>query len=373
MQIDRFDIHHVSMPLTYPWRTGHGEDPAVHSVLVKATSGSYEAWAETTPLQMPEYSPECAGGIFYVLTEYMGPWVVGREYNTADELNDRLARFVGNPFAKAGLEMCWWTLQREITETPLHRLLGGQTREVAAGADIQVQDTMDMLLQKVQEAVDEGFPRVKLKSRRGWDLEMMTTVRNHFPDTTFHMDFNSRYTIDDLSLFQALDKLELAFFEQPLSIENLMGLADLRRQVETPICLDESILSPLLMEQAIRLDACQYVNVKPGRVGGLTNAIKIHDMCRDAGITTWVGGMLESALGEAICVELATLENFTYPGDIFPSSRFYGPDLCQPENTLTPRFTLEPFTGKLPGPDPELLAEQTVQQSVVLPGRDLYH
>ena len=372
MRIDRFDVYHVRMPLNYPWRTGHGEDPAVHSVLVKATSGDHVAWAETTPLQMPEYSPESAGALFYTVTEFIGPWVVGREYDTADELNDRLARFVGNPFAKAGIELCWWTLQSAISGTPLHRLLGGESWEIAAGADIQVQDSLDVLLGKVQEAVDAGFPRVKLKSRRGWDIEMMTTIRSHFPDTTFHMDFNSRYTIDDLPLFQALDKLELAFFEQPLGIENLMGHADLQRQVETPVCLDESILSPILMEQAIRLGACKVVNVKPGRVGGFANSMEIHDMCRDAGITTWVGGMLESALGEAICIELATLENFTYPGDIFPSSRFYAPDLCQPENVLTPRMTFEPFPGDLPAPDPDLLAQQTVQMATVLPGRELY-
>ena len=184
--------------------------------------------------------------------------------------------------------------------------------------------------QLLMSTVDAGFPRIKLKAAPGWDLEMLQIVTSTFPDTTFHIDCNSGYTLDDLPFFKAIDGMGLAFIEQPLAYNDLLDHAELARQIGTPICLDESIVDPRTAEQALRIGACRYINIKPGRIGGLTNALAVHDMARDAGVPVWVGGMLESALGGSICVELATLENFTYPGDLFPSSRFYRRDLSQP-------------------------------------------
>ena len=368
MRIDRLDAYHVAMPLIYPWRTAYGDDPDCHSVLVKATSGEHTAWAESTPLcYAPTYLPESAGSVFYSVSEIFGPHVVGREYDSPEELDQRLQVFKGNGFAKAAIELCWWTLESTMTDTPLHRLLGGQTREVAAGADFGIQDSIDMLLGNIQQAVDAGFPRIKLKVSRGWDLDMLRAVRGTFPDTTFHIDCNSGYTLDDLPFFRAIDGLGLAFIEQPLHYADVLDHAELARQIETPICLDETIVSVKAAEQALQVGACKYINIKPGRVGGLSNALAVHDLARDAGVPAWVGGMLESALGAAICVELATLPNFTYPGDLFPSLRFYVRDLCDPPLELTPRKTFLPFTGTLPTPDPERLAELTVSSKSVEP------
>ena len=353
------------MPLIYPWRTAYGVDYDIHSVLVKATSGDHVGWAEATPFFAPHYCPESALSVFAHVTEVFGPHVVGREYDTARELSDRLEAFKGNSFAKASIEMCWWTLQSAITGTPLHRLLGGETREVSAGADFGIQDSIDMLLGNIQKAVDANFPRVKLKVARGWDLEVLQAVTDTFPNTTFHIDCNCGYTLDDLPFFKAIDGMGLAFIEQPLSFGDVLDHAELARQLETPICLDETIYSVKAAEQALRIGACKYINIKPGRSGGLTNSIDIHDMARDAGVPVWVGGMLESAVGAALCVELATLSNFTYPGDLFPSSRFYEQDLGEPEIELTPRNTFEPFTNGLPQPDPERLAAHTVRSATV--------
>ena len=368
MRIDRLDVYQVAMPLIYPWRTAYGEDYEIHSVLVRATSGEQTAWAESSPLFAPTYLPEGALSVFYNVSEIFGPHVVGREYETADELNQRLAVFKGNSFAKAALELCWWTLQSAMTDTPLHLLLGGETKEVAAGADFGIQDSIDMLLGNIQKAVDAEFPRVKLKVAPGWDLEVLKAVRATFPDTTFHIDCNSGYTLDDLPFFKAIDGLGLAFIEQPLHYADVLDHAELARQIQTPVCLDESIVSVKVAEQALQVGACTYINIKPGRVGGLANAIAVHDLAQEAGVPVWIGGMLESALGAAICVELATLPNFTYPGDLFPSSRFYERDLCDPPLELTPRKTFEPFRGKLPEPDPERLAAQTVRQKAVVEG-----
>lgn len=367
MRIDRLDVYHVSMPLLYPWRTAYGEDYDIQSVLVKAVSGEHEAWSESSPLRAPTYLTESAISVFHHVTEFFGPHVVGREYDTADDVNARLEVFKGNSFGKAAIEIAWWALQSKISSTPLHRLLGGETREVQAGADFGIQDSIDMLLGNIQGAVDAGFPRIKLKAARGWDLNMLKAVTGTFPDTTFHIDCNSGYTLDDLPFFKAIDHMGLAFLEQPLHYADVLDHAELAKQIETPVCLDESIVSPRAAEQAIRVGACKYINIKPARVGGLANSIAIHDMARDAGIPVWIGGMLESAVGSSVCVELATLPNFTYPGDLFPTSRFYERDLANPRMELTPSNTFEPFTGSLPKPDPEMLEKATVESKAVTP------
>ena len=368
MRIDKLDVYYVSMPLIYPWRTAYGVDYNVDSVLVKATSGDHEAWAESTPLSTPTYLPESAISVFYNVTEFFGPHVVGREYETAVDVVRRLDVFKGNSFAKAAIELCWWTLESTMTGTPVHRLLGGETHEVAAGADFGIQDSFDMLLGNIQQAVDAGFPRVKLKVARGWDLEMLRLVRDTFPSTTFHIDCNSGYTLDDLPFFKAIDALDLAFIEQPLHYADVLDHAELARQIETPICLDETIVSVKAAEQALSVGACKYINIKPGRVGGLSNAIAVHDLAQQEGVPVWVGGMLESAVGASLCIELATLPNFTYPGDLFPSSRFYVQDLAEHPLELTQRNTFEPSTGRLPAPNPERLAKLTVRSKSVLQG-----
>lgn len=370
MRIDRLDVHYVVMPLIYPWRTAYGEDADIHSVLVKVSGGEHTAWAESTPFFAPHYLSESAGSVFYHVTEVFGPHVVGREYDTAADLNQRLSPFKGNSFAKAAIEIGWWTLESRITATPLHRLLGGAARDVAAGADFGIQDSIDMLLGNIQQAVDAGFPRTKLKVARGWDLEMLRTVTSTFPDMTFHIDCNSGYTLDDLPFFRAIDDLGLAFIEQPLHHTDILDHAELAKRIGTPICLDETIVDPRTAEQAIRIGACRYVNIKPARVGGLQNALAIHDMARDAGIPVWIGGMLESAVGGAVCVELATLPNCTYPGDLFPSSRFYTRDLAAPPLEYAAPHTFRPFSADLPAPDPELLAARTRRHAAVTAAAD---
>ena len=367
MHIDRLDVYYVAMPLIYPWRTAYGVDYEIHSVLVKLSGEEREAWSESTCFFAPTYLNESAGSVFYHVTEVFGPHIVGREYETAAELNERLDVFKGNSFAKAAIEIGWWTLQSEISGTPLHRLLGGETRDVVAGADFGIQDSFDMLLGNIQQAVDAGFPRIKLKVAPGWDLDMLQVVCKTFPAMTFHIDCNSGYTLDDLPFFKAIDDLGLAFIEQPLHFADILDHAELARQIQTPICLDESIVSARAAEQAIRVGACSYINIKPGRIGGLCNALAVHDMARDAGIPVWVGGMLESAVGSAICVELGTLENFSYPGDLFPSSRFYAQDLADPPLEFSSGNTFQPFSGSLPVPDPERLAAQTLRSKTVLP------
>ena len=370
MRIDRLDVYHVRMPMIHPWRTAYGEDWAVDSVLVEATSGEHSAWSESTAFFAPHYVSECAGTVFYLVSEVFGPYVVGREYDTAAELDQRLAYFKGNGFSKAAIELTWWTLQAKLTGTPLHLLLGGEDRTAIPGADFSVQDSIEILLGRIQGAVDAGFPRVKLKARHGWDVNMLEAVRSTFPDTTFHIDCNAGYTLAELETFRQIDRFNLAFIEQPLGWNDLIDTAELARQIETPICLDESASSFEMVEQAIRIGACKYVNIKPDHVGGFTTSLRIHDLCRNYGVRNWVGCNLESAVGESLAVALATLPNITYPSDLFPTSRFYTEDLADPPLELAEDLTFTPFVGGLPEPVPERLRRMTVRQATVTADSD---
>ena len=367
MRIDAIDVYYVSLPLIYPWRTAYGEDADIHSVLVRMVSGQSEGWGETTPFYAPTYSPETATSVFFLISELFAPALVGEEVDSAEALLARLSHFKGNPFAKAGVESAWWMLKARMVGLPLHRLLGGEARDVDAGADFGVQDSYDMLLDKIQAAVDRGFKRVKLKVRPGWDLEMLQEVRAAFPRLTMHIDCNSFYSLDDLPFFRAVDRLDLAMIEQPLFHTDLFDHAELQRQIDTPVCLDESVKSVRDFELALRLGSCRVLNIKYGRVGGLSVAVRLHDMARNAGIPCWVGGMLESAIGAGISIELATLPNFTYPNDLFESRRFYRQDLTDVETRLNPDCTFAP--SGVPGtpyePVIERVAAATVRKAVV--------
>ncbi len=365
MRIDRLDVYYVSMPLIYPWRTAYGEDHAIDSVLVRASSGGVCAWSEATPFRAPHYVPESAGTVFHLVSEIFGPLVVGRDFETAADLDAHLASFKGNGFAKASIEILWWTLESQRTGTPVHMLLGGSDQEVLAGADFGVLDSFDDLLADIQQAVDAGFPRIKLKARPGWDTEMLRAVRGSFPNEMFHIDCNGGYTLDDLDTFREIDQFRLAFIEQPLGWDDVLDHAELARAIETPICLDESARELRAVEQALQIGACQYVNIKPGRSGGFTRSRKIHDLCHDHGVPVWIGGMLESSVGASLCVELATLPNFTYPGDLFPSSKFYVDDLAEPALELTENLTFAPSAGTLPAPNPDRLRAMTVKSASV--------
>jgi O-succinylbenzoate synthase len=368
MQIDRIDLYHVAMPLIYPWKTAYGEDEAIHSVLCRISSGSLVGWGETAPFAAPCYSPEWAGGVFAVARDWLAPAVIRHDISSGHELQQKMALYKGNPFAKAALDVAWWGLESRRTSTPLHRLLGASRDQVTVGADFGIMDHLDDLIQGVGNAVDQGFPRVKLKFRPGWDLPMLKRVRDTFPNQVFHIDCNSGYTLEDLDIFQEVDQLGLAMIEQPLPHDDLIDHANLQKQLQTPLCLDESIVSVHRAQQACRIGACGWINIKPGRVGGLTNAVAIHDACQQADIPCWVGGMLESATGSAACVALAMLDNFSYPADIFPSSRFYHQDLAE-----TPLELVNDNNGcpsviastEIPDPNPQRLEQLTLQHATI--------
>jgi O-succinylbenzoate synthase len=335
MQIDAVDIYHLVVPLKQPWRTAYGEDAAVETVLVEMHSGGESAWGESSPLAAPCYSPDWAGGVFAVLEQWMAPAVVGSAIGSGEELQARLAHFKGNTFAKAALDTAWWVLEAQRQGRPLDRLVNDASEapppdtgpvEVVVGADFGVMDSIDELLEQVGQAFAAGFARVKLKFRPGWDITMLRAVREQFPAEEIHVDCNAAYRMDALDTLCRLDDFHLAMVEQPLAYDDLVDHARLQAALNTPVCLDESIRSVEAAEMAIEIGACRYINIKPGRVGGITPAVAIHDLCHEAGIGCWVGGMLETAIGARICLALATLGGLTYPADVFPSARFFADD-----------------------------------------------
>ncbi|MBA2479943.1 MAG: o-succinylbenzoate synthase [Planctomycetes bacterium] len=365
MRIDAITIHRVSMPLVTPFNTAFGDTTAVESVLVRLQSGAVSGWGEAAPWRFPEYSPESAASAFVTGRDMLAPIVLGTDIPSGADLQRRFSRFKGNQFAKAAFDLAWWDLAARLAGTPLHRMLGGTRTEVEVGADFGVMESVDALLSVMRQAVDAGFKRIKLKYRPGWDLDMLTAVRAAFPDTVIHVDCNSAYRLADIPMLEQLDRFGLAMIEQPLANDDLIDHAVLQKRVRTPICLDESITSVDKARKAIDLGACGWINIKPGRVGGITNAVAIHDLCAARGVPCWIGGMLESAVGGAHCLALATLPNIRYPSDIFPTDRFYARDLATPDMRLSApsvmRVSEDPGIGTIP--DEAMLARLSVEQA----------
>ena len=331
MKIDAIEIAHVAMPLIYPFRTAFGNNDTIESVFIRLSSGEHYGWGESSPWKLPAYSPECCSAQFLISRDIMAPLLLGKDIESGDDLQGHLSGLKGNYFAKAGFDLAWWDLDAKMQGIPLWQLIGGNNATIEAGADFGVMETIEELFKEMYSAEEHGYKRVKLKFRPGWDLWMIEAVRKEFPDTIIHVDCNSAYTLNDLDTIKELDRYNLAMIEQPLMHDDLLDHAKLQAEIKTPICLDESIVSTNSARKAIECGACQWVNIKPGRVGGITNAVAINKICMDADIPCWIGGMLESAVGAAHCVALATLPNMKYPADIFPTDRFYHDDLGEPE------------------------------------------
>lgn len=370
MNIDAIEVFHVALPLKSPWRTAYGEDQHIESLLVRMQSGELHAWGESTPFAVPCYSAEWAGGAFACVRDFLAPELVGKWVESGQALQELLQRFKGNPFAKAALDVTWWVLKANQQQQPLWKLLGGTKPLVEVGADFGVNDSIDQLIEQVAAAIDQGFRRVKLKCRRGSDVNVLSAIREVFPTQTFHIDCNGGYHFeDDFELLCRFDDFSLEMLEQPLPGDDLLHSARLQESISTPICLDESITSLSRAQQAIDLQACGWINIKPGRVGGLTPALAIEELCQEADIRCWVGGMLESAIGASIALALATRAGFSYPADLFPSDRFYADDLGPLHLTKNEADAPCLMASEVPGigiePTEEWLQSRTIAKATI--------
>ena len=331
MIIEQIDLYHVKMPLLEPWVTAYGSQNNIESLFVKIISDGISGWGECAPSPLPLYNSEFSAGAFVVARDIIAPRLIGRRVISGEFLHKIFSDLKGHQFAKSAFDGAWWDAHSQHHKTPLWSLIGGTKERVQVGADIPVLRSTDELLNRVERSIKSGFPRIKIKFNRQCTVDMIKQVRDAFPQLVMHIDCNSGFTLDDIPMFQELDKLDLKMIEQPLSYDDLIDHAELRKTIKTPICLDESITSLHRAKKAIKIGACDWINIKTSRVGGLTNGIAIHDFCEASSVPVWIGGMLESAVGQGASLALTTMSNVNYPSDIFPSDRFFAEDFSCPD------------------------------------------
>lgn len=344
MIIEKIRLYHLEMPLQSPFETSFGRITSRHCILVEAFSEGMCGYGECVADGHPGYSYETIQTAWHVMRDFMIPAIIGKDLQTPDALQSRLNFVRGHPMAKAGLEMAWWDLHGKQCELSLKALIGGVHEAVEVGVSIGIQASPARLVEVVEKYLQEGYKRVKIKIKPGRDVHDAQEVRRKFKDLRLQVDGNSAYTLETVESLKPLDELYLLLIEQPLDEDDLWDHHKLQEQFRTPICLDESILSPRHARQAIEMKACRVINIKAGRVGGLSHAIAIHDLCSSAGIPVWCGGMLETGVGRAANLALASLPGFILPGDISATKRYYQEDIT------TEQFELDP-DSKIAVPD----------------------
>lgn len=362
MKLDAIDLYLCQLPLVEPATTFWGEPiDYLETVLIRLQSGEVAGWAEVSPGTSPTAGPEWARGVFTCLEDWLAPAVLGRTFDTGQSLQDALALVEGNRHAKAALDMAWWDLQARLKQKPLHELLGGKQSSIALGVSFGRMDSIDTLLEAMAKARDAGYWRMEVKFLPGWDLHMLNAVRQVFPTETIHADCEGGLTLENMEILYRMEDFTLAHIEQPLPSYDLVGHAMVQEALRTPISLDRSIPALEQADIALELHSCQYVNITPGRVGGLTPAVAIHDLCHERCTPCWVGAMPQSAVGMRTGLALAAKDNFTYPADFYPEGSLLREDLAPlPEletvaaedgSRLVARMWSEPGLGIEPAAD----------------------
>jgi O-succinylbenzoate synthase len=335
--IDRIRLREIHLALKEPFRISSGVESMRRILLLELSEqGGASVWAECVAPALPNYSPESIDTAWLAIREWLAPRLLGQTIGAAADVHALLARDIrGHSMAKAALEMGCWGLVAEMRREPLSRLLGGTRDRVPTGISIGIQSSPELLVERAVAAVAAGYRKIKLKIRPEQDVAYVRAVRRALGDDVEIMaDANAAYTIDDAAHLAELDEFALLMLEQPLGADALLQLAELQRRLTTPLCLDESILDVSRARDMIALECGRIINVKPGRVGGFTASREIHDVCQTAGVPVWCGGMLESGIGRAYNVALASLPNFSLPGDLSPSARYWATDVVTPEWTM---------------------------------------
>jgi len=308
-------------------------------VRVRDTDGA-EGWGECTAGEGPFYSEEWTDSSWSTLLHFLAPMVLGRSVAAAHEVFPLMKAVRGHRMAKAAIENSCWDLEAKKLGVPLWRHLGGSRDDISCGVSIGIQDSPEILLEKIHKEVDAGYQRIKIKIKPGWDIGIVERVRREFPEIRLMGDANSAYSLADVKLFRALDEFNLMMLEQPLAHDDIFDHAKLQQQIETAVCLDESIHSAEDARHALELGSCKIINVKLGRVGGHAEARRVERVARENDIPVWCGGMLESGIGRAHNIAMSTLAGFTLPGDVSASSRYWAQDIIEPAVTVSQRGTI---------------------------------
>jgi O-succinylbenzoate synthase len=339
--VGQIEVRTVRLRLNEPFETSFGSIDSRLIVLVSLEGAGLTGWGEVVAAEAPRYSYETVGTAQHVIRDYLAPVILARPLTDLDDLHARFAPFRGHNMAKAGLELAYMHLLAQTSKQSLSQLIGGTRPAIAVGVSLGIQPTVDQLLRRVEQYLALGYQRIKLKIKPGWDVAVVREVRRRHPNILLSVDANSAYRLDDLAQLQALDEFDLLMIEQPLDHDDLVDHAKIQSVMKTPICLDESITGSRRARQALELGSCQIINIKIGRVGGYSEALAIHDLCYAKEIPVWCGGMLESGIGRAHNIALASLPGFTLPGDISASSRYFARDVIVPPVTVSANGTVD--------------------------------
>ena len=342
------------MKLVAPFETSMDRTVERRIVLVQADVDGVIGWGESVASEKPYYSPETTDTAWLILRDFLWPMIKRKDFASAGEVWELLARVRGHNMAKAALEAAVWDAEAKQKGLPLSKLLGGVREEIASGVSIGIKESLDELAATVQKELAAGYQRIKIKIRPGKDLEQVRRLRQDFPRIKLMVDANSAYTLKDLPLLKQLEGFYLMMIEQPLGWDDLYSHIELQKNLDTPICLDECIHTEEQARAAVELGACKIINIKLGRVGGHTVARRVHDLCQRNNIPVWCGGMLESGIGRAHNIALSTLPNFSLPGDVAASKRYWEEDIIQPEVAVSPQGTIRVPSGPGIGFEPRL-------------------
>jgi O-succinylbenzoate synthase len=331
MKLQEIELSTIHMPLVRPFRTSFGTQTSREVLMVKVTNeNGTVGWAECVAMSEPLYSPEYVIGCLDLMKRFLIPALRAKDSITAENVPVVLKPFLGGQMAKAALETAILDAQLKDAGISLAKYLGATKTKVECGVSVGIANNLDALVEEVKSYVDAGYRRIKLKIEPDWDYEAVKTIRNLYPDMPLQVDANQAYSRNDGKLLAKLDEFNLLLIEQPLDEHDILGHAMLAKEVKTPICLDESIISLQSAEDALALEATTVINIKPGRVGGYIESKKIHDLCVKNNIPVWCGGMLETGIGRAANLALAALPGFTLPGDTSASARYFKQDITTP-------------------------------------------
>ncbi len=336
MRIDRVELRWVSMPLRTPFETSFARETNKDCLLVRVFGEGFEGWGEVVAMNEPLYNEETLKTCWHILEDVLIPLVFSRDWSSVEDWCRSVRHIRRNYMARAGLEAALWDLYSLCEGKSLATLWGGVRSRVEVGISLGIESSLEQLLPQVEAGIAEGYRRIKLKIKPGWDLEVVKAVRSRWPDLVLQVDANSAYRLEDSELLKGLDDFSLLLVEQPLEHDDIVDHAVLQRSLSTPICLDESIDSGDQCRRALDLGSARIINIKPGRVGGFVASRAIHDLCAARGVPCWVGGMLETGVGRLQNLALASLPNFRLPGDISASRRYFTRDIIEPEVTLEP-------------------------------------
>jgi O-succinylbenzoate synthase len=339
MIIERIDLYHISQQLVSPFVTSFGREEERQCLLIAVHGAGLTGWGECVATSWPGYSYETTGTAWHILSDFLIPAILDSEFQEPEEIIDRFSFVRGHPLAKAALDQAAWDITAKRDGLSVAAKLAGPYEEgprqrVKVGVSIGIQPTIDQTLEIIRRHRDQGYGRIKLKIRPGHDIELARQVRLAFPELMFMLDANSAYQLSDSAIFKAMDEFNLLMLEQPLDYEDIYDHSQLRQVIKTPLCLDESIHSADHARYALAIGACDVINIKPARVSGWTEAREVHDICRQLQVPVWCGGMLETGIGRAGQLALASLPGFTLPGDISATDRYYLEDISRPSFTL---------------------------------------